>query len=143
MPRVRSAAQALLTHTMPLYRMASAWAHPVNEGARLRAARRVLKHEIVTRALGRPMVVPLGTHSRIIARHGETNSPHAVRGNPPNDEMHVWRAFLRPGDLFVDVGANIGIYTIFALDLGAEVIALPPGPQRSPARARGRRPGRP
>ena len=128
MPDVRGAARAVLSHAGPLYRIASAWAHPVNEGARLRAAGRVLTHEVLTRGFGRPLVVPIGTHSKIIARRGETNSPHAVRGNPPNDEMHVWRAYLRPGDLFVDVGANIGIYTIFALDLGAEVIAVEPTP---------------
>ena len=111
MPDVRGAARAVLSHAGPLYRIASAWAHPVNEGARLRAAGRVLTHEVLTRGFGRPLVVPIGTHSKIIARRGETNSPHAVRGNPPNDEMHVWRAYLRPGDLFVDVGANIGICT--------------------------------
>jgi FkbM family methyltransferase len=40
--------------------------------------------------------------------------------------MVVWRQRLRPGDLFVDVGANIGIYTIYMLDLGARVIAFEP-----------------
>jgi len=50
-----------------------------------------------------------------------------VYGNPPDySEMLVWRQALRPGDLFVDVGANVGSYTIWASDLGAEVIALEP-----------------
>ena len=40
--------------------------------------------------------------------------------------MLTWRKFLRPGDLFVDVGANVGSYSIWAAELGAEVIALEP-----------------
>ena len=40
--------------------------------------------------------------------------------------MLVWQQALRPGDLFVDVGANIGSYAIWAADLGADVIALEP-----------------
>ena len=32
----------------------------------------------------------------------------------------------RRGDLFVDVGANVGSYSIWATELGAEVIALEP-----------------
>jgi FkbM family methyltransferase len=126
MVAVRSWLGAALSPFPPLHRIGVAYVHPNNEGARARAAWRVARHEVLTRRLGRPVVVPIGTHSKIIARAGETNSPLAVRANPPNDEMHVWRAHLRPGDLFVDVGANIGIYTVFALDLGAEVIAVEP-----------------
>lgn len=40
--------------------------------------------------------------------------------------MLVWRQILRVGDLFVDVGANVGGYTIWAAEIGAEVIALEP-----------------
>jgi FkbM family methyltransferase len=50
-----------------------------------------------------------------------------VYGNPPDHpEMLIWRRSLRPGDLFVDVGANVGSYAIWAGELGAEVIALEP-----------------
>jgi FkbM family methyltransferase len=41
-------------------------------------------------------------------------------------EMLVWRQALRGGGLFVDVGANVGTYTIWAAESGAEVIALEP-----------------
>jgi FkbM family methyltransferase len=40
--------------------------------------------------------------------------------------MLTWRQVLRQGDLFVDVGANVGSYAIWAAELGAEVIALEP-----------------
>ena len=38
----------------------------------------------------------------------------------------MWRRFLKPGDLFLDIGANIGSYTIWAAECGAEVISLEP-----------------
>jgi len=40
--------------------------------------------------------------------------------------MLVWQQVLGPGDLFVDVGANVGSYSIWAAELGADVIALEP-----------------
>jgi FkbM family methyltransferase len=40
--------------------------------------------------------------------------------------MLVWRRSLRSGDLFVDVGANVGSYAVWVGELGAEVIALEP-----------------
>jgi FkbM family methyltransferase len=40
--------------------------------------------------------------------------------------MMAWRKALVPGDVFVDVGANIGSYSIWAGEHGAEVIALEP-----------------
>jgi FkbM family methyltransferase len=40
--------------------------------------------------------------------------------------MIVWRNALGPGNLFLDVGANIGGYSIWAGEQGAEVIALEP-----------------
>lgn len=38
------------------------------------------------------------------------------------------RATLEPGDLFVDIGAWIGPVTLWALDCGADVIAIEPDP---------------
>jgi FkbM family methyltransferase len=52
-----------------------------------------------------------------------------VYGNPPDHpEMLAWRRVLGPGDLFLDVGANVGSYTIWAGELGAAVIAFEPAP---------------
>lgn len=100
---------------------------PANRGARLRAAARVIGFDVRTRLLRRPTVAAIGDRSKIICYPGESNAPHAAYRNPPNPrEMFVWRRYLRPGDLFVDVGSNIGIYTLFALDLGAEVVACEP-----------------
>jgi len=40
--------------------------------------------------------------------------------------MLVWSHLLKPGDIFIDVGANVGTYSIWATELGAQVIALEP-----------------
>jgi FkbM family methyltransferase len=118
-----------LSAVPPVHRLAANVASPASRGHRFAAAWRTVRFDIRTRLLRRPTVAPLGDHSKIIAYPGETNSPHAAYRNPPNPrEMYAWRSHLRHGDLFVDVGANIGIYTIFALDLGAEVIACEPDP---------------
>ena len=47
--------------------------------------------------------------------------------NPPDlPEWAVWRRFLREGDTFVDVGANVGVYSILACEAGASVLAIEP-----------------
>jgi FkbM family methyltransferase len=56
-----------------------------------------------------------------------TAGSKAVYANPPDyPEMLVWADRLKPGSLFVDVGANIGIYSVWAGELGASVIAIEP-----------------
>jgi FkbM family methyltransferase len=40
--------------------------------------------------------------------------------------MLAWKRALGPGSLFVDVGANVGVYTIWSIEAGAEVIAVEP-----------------
>jgi len=78
---------------------------------------------------GKPVIVPYGNHSRFIAHLDDATSRRAVYFRLPDfAEMRAWQRTLRPGDLFVDIGANAGLYTILALDLGASVISVEPGP---------------
>jgi FkbM family methyltransferase len=56
-----------------------------------------------------------------------TAASKVVYANPPDWEpMQAWRAVLRRGDLFIDVGASVGAYTLWAAELGAHVIAIEP-----------------
>jgi FkbM family methyltransferase len=104
------------------------WNHPANRGHRLEQLGRAARFQIVDRAFHRERVVRLGDRSLVYARHG-TNSAKVVYANVPEwPEMQVWRSRLGAGDLFVDVGANVGLYTVLASDLGAEVIAIEPDP---------------
>lgn len=123
---VRAQAKWLLRKIPPLERLITNIASEASRGHRVEVGMRTVGFEVRSRLLGRPMMAPIGDHSQIIVYPGETNGSHTCR-NPPNwPEMGVWRQHLRPGDLFLDIGANIGIYTLFALDLGATVIACEP-----------------
>ena len=44
------------------------------------------------------------------------------------DVMKLLVRFLRPGSLFVDVGANVGFHAVFGAQLGAHVVAVEPVP---------------
>ena len=103
------------------------WTHPANEAGRARAVLRLARFQAWGRLLHRRTLVRLGDRSRVWADPHRYGALKVVCGNPPDhSEMLAWRRVLRPGDLFVDVGANVGSYAIWAGDLGAEVIALEP-----------------
>ena len=44
------------------------------------------------------------------------------------DVMKLLARWLRPGSLYVDVGANVGYHALFAAKLGARVVAIEPVP---------------
>ena len=103
------------------------WTHPTNRGHRLRAIIRSAMFEAYIRATGRTRRTPFGQRSQVIADRGHSSSVFAFHANPPDyNAMQVWRRHLQSGDLFVDVGANIGLYTLWALEQGADVISLEP-----------------
>jgi FkbM family methyltransferase len=101
--------------------------HPANVHRRLGAVAHYLGCEVRARATGKPVVVPLGDRSTVLAYLHRGGSWRAVIGNPPDaPEMRAWRRILRPGEHFVDVGAHVGLYSIWALDAGATVTAAEP-----------------
>jgi FkbM family methyltransferase len=105
------------------------WDHPANEGKRVRAVLRAINYQARGRLLNKRTLARIGDHSYIWASLHRTGASKAVYANPPDHpEMVVWQRALRPGDLFIDVGANVGSYSILAGDLGADVIALEPAP---------------
>jgi FkbM family methyltransferase len=103
------------------------WGHPANSGQRMRALRRALWYQARSRLLRQRTVARLGERSRLWVDLHRTSASMAMYANPPDlPEMLVWRRELRAGGLFIDVGANVGTYTLWAAELGAEVIALEP-----------------
>ena len=93
----------------------------------MRALLRAARYQAGARLLRRRAVARLGERSRIWVDLHRTAASLVLYANPPDlPEMLVWRRALRDGGLFVDVGANVGTYTIWAAELGAEVIALEP-----------------
>jgi FkbM family methyltransferase len=103
------------------------WEHPANSGHRVRAVLRAASYQAQARLLRRRGVARLGERSRLWVDLHRTAAAKVLYANPPDlPEMLVWRRALRNGGLFLDVGANVGTYTIWAAELGAEVIALEP-----------------
>ena len=105
----------------------AAWRHPANRNRRVRQLALAMTFQLRGRVLRRPTAVSLGKRSRIWAYLDDSSSRRAAYANPPDwPEMCVWQALLGPGQLFVDVGADVGLYRILALETGAEVIAVEP-----------------
>lgn len=101
--------------------------HPSNRGCRWRRYFRAVAFQVLSRLWHSVQVtVRIGEHSRITVRRDDRSAMKCLYANPPDPEMNIWAEWLRPGDLFVDVGANSGTYTLWAADRGAEVIAVEP-----------------
>jgi FkbM family methyltransferase len=104
------------------------WHQPSNAGQRSRRVAQSLWFQYRSRVRHQSTVVRYGDHSKLCARLDGNTSKRGVYFTLPDPaEMSVWRHLLGPGDLFVDVGANVGLYSILALDCGADVIAVEPG----------------
>lgn len=107
------------------------WTHPLNEHARLAALGRVLYWQLRSRAGAAAVPLPFVDRTRLLATRGM----HGATGNwycglHEAAEMAFALHLLRPGDLFVDAGANIGSYTVLAAGAaGARVLAVEPVPQ--------------
>jgi len=102
------------------------WNHPANRERRLRSLLRSVRFQLKGR-MGRRTITPIGIHGRMYADLHWTGASKVVYANPPDwAEMQAWRRILKPGDIFLDVGSNVGSYALWAADLGAEVIAVEP-----------------
>jgi len=107
--------------------------HPANQGGRLAAERRAVVWHWRTRG-GRDGVVAVVTvdgRTRIMARPEQFSAVWTIY-----DGVHEWEElqfclrFLRPGDHFVDVGANVGVFsTLVGTRLpGVRITAIEPFP---------------
>jgi FkbM family methyltransferase len=103
------------------------WRHPANDGRKAQALMRSVRFQIRGRIRGLPTLAQLGDKSHVWAYPHRNGASKVMYANPPDyPEMLAWRRVLEPGDLFLDVGANVGSYSIWAAELGAKVIALEP-----------------
>ena len=91
------------------------WGHPANRGRQLPALLRAFAWQIDKRLRNRPWIVPF--HGLKLVCYPDSTSSSAViyfSGLPDYWEMSFLRAYLRAGDHVLDVGANVGIYTVLA-----------------------------
>ncbi len=89
--------------------------HPLNRRQRARALARFLKWQIGSRLVPGPVVLEWINGAKLIVRPGETGVTQNVYcGLHDFEDMLYTLHVLTPDDLFVDVGANVGAYTVLA-----------------------------
>jgi len=101
--------------------------HPLTRDRKINAMTRWLRWQIGSRVLGWPVAVPFVNDTRLLVKPGMTGATGNIYcGLHEFEDMAFVLHFLRPADLFVDIGANIGSYTILASATGAKSIAFEP-----------------
>lgn len=106
------------------------WNHPLNRGQRARALARLARWQVGSRLAPGPVVVRFVDDSRLLVRPGLAGATGNVyAGLHDFEEMSFVLHALRPGDTFIDVGANVGSYTVLASAVaGADCLAIEPVP---------------
>jgi FkbM family methyltransferase len=104
--------------------------HPLTRDHRAAGFVRLFRWQIESR-LRREVIVPWVDGIRLAARRGMTGATGNIyAGLHEFADMAFTLHFLRPADLFLDVGANIGSYTLLASGVcKARTIAFEPDPQ--------------
>ncbi len=101
--------------------------HPLNRGKAFDALLRWSRWQIGSRLVPGPVLVPFVNSHSLLAHAGMTGVTQNIYvGLAEFREMAFLLHVLRPDDLFVDVGANIGAYTVLAGSRGCKVIAIEP-----------------
>jgi len=104
------------------------WSHPENRHRRARALAVYGAWQVWERTVRRPWTVRLTPNRRIRCHpHSTIGSSVLYYGLPDPMEMSFLLRLLSAGDLFVDIGANLGIYTVLASSVpGVRVLSLEP-----------------
>jgi len=104
--------------------------HPLNRNAPFRAIWRFAAWQVATRLHPSALVVPYVGDTRLVVERGMTGATGNVYcGLHEFEDMAFVLHALRSDDLFVDVGANIGAYTVLASGaIGTRCISFEPAP---------------
>jgi FkbM family methyltransferase len=102
--------------------------HPANQGRRGRALALYFLWQVWQRSMRRPWTIRLGETRRIrLYPHSTVAALVLYCRIHDFEEMSFIHAYLRRGDLFVDVGANIAVYSLWASEIvGVDVLAFEP-----------------
>lgn len=104
------------------------WRHPLSRRRRFARLRRFVSWQVGARLVPGPVIVPFVEGTRLVVRPGmEGATGNVYTGLHEFDEMAFVLHALREGDVFVDVGANVGTYTLLAAGVvGCRCIAIEP-----------------
>ena len=105
--------------------------HPLTKNQKTSAVLSFLSWQLGSRLLKKPSICTFTASTKLIAWPGLTGATGNVYcGLHEFEDMGFLLHFLRPSDLFIDIGANIGSYTILAAaDIKASVMAIEPHPE--------------
>lgn len=123
-----------MTHSALRKVLEFVWSHPANRGARGEAVLRAIRWQIRKRLTRRHFDLRVfgGLTLRCYPNSILASSMIYAGGLPDYHEMNFIRRYLRPGEGFIDIGANIGVYTLLAASIvGNEgrVESFEPGPE--------------
>lgn len=104
--------------------------HPLGKRAPLSSLSRYVRWQVGSRLLGMPVVVPFVNEGCLVVEPGMTGATGNIYfGLHEYADMAFVGHALREGELFVDIGANIGSYSVLAAaGPKARVIACEPVP---------------
>lgn len=104
--------------------------HPLNKEAKLLALFRFIGWQVQSRIVNKEFIKNYGQKSKLYIKNGWTGATgNYYCGLHEFPEMGFMLHFLRKGDYFFDIGANIGSYTILAgVENEANVISIEPIP---------------
>lgn len=104
--------------------------HPLNKKHKIKSILIFLKWQISQFLLNMPLIYSFTKKTKLILKKGQTGGTgNLYLGLMEFPEMAFLLHLVRENDLFVDVGANIGSYTILAsAENGARTISIEPIP---------------
>lgn len=104
--------------------------HPINQKHKLKAVSRFIKWQIGTKLNPYPVIYPFTEKSKLIVQKGMTGATgNLYCGLHEYCDMLFLLHFLRREDTFVDIGANIGSYTVLAAGhVEAKTLSFEPVP---------------
>ncbi len=105
--------------------------HPANRKRRVRAVLTFFTWQVWKRATGRPIVARFWRGLKVTVHPDSRSASLALyTGLPEYDDMLFTERFLRDTDFVIDVGANIGLYTMLAASRTrhGKVVAIEPHP---------------
>ena len=104
--------------------------HPLNRNAKLRSMWNFCVAQVAVRCVPGDICVPFPNATHLLISPRMKGAAHFISpGLCEFEEMVFVTHFLRPEDLFVDVGANAGAYTLLASGVaGASTVAVEPSP---------------
>jgi len=105
--------------------------HPLNRKNKFNAIGRFAKWQINSRLNPYPVIYAYTDKTKLIIQRSMTGATgNLYCGLHEFTDMGFVLHFLRKDDLFIDIGANIGSYTVLAGGhIGANVISIEPAPQ--------------